>query len=117
MFKYIILVLSLCSMSCLFYEAKFDQALMGNAIVVDQYVNVSEALDAFIDIAMKQNANNPAVIQTLIEWQDELNKSNRKVGEVSATLLQLVETSGWPEEIQQSMIQLFFDVVEKWVVK
>lgn len=105
-------------MGCSSLDAdKFQQAMVGNTIVVEKYIIVSEGLRGFIDMAMSQNANDPVVMKLLSEWKTELDGYNADVATVASKLLELVKESPWPSEVKIAMVDLLLQVVNKWTSK
>jgi hypothetical protein len=115
MYKYLLCLLFILPSCQSFYEAKFDQTLVANAITVQEYESVSEALSAFIDVAIEQNQNNPSVIAALTEWKKDLADSNKKVALVAEELIKLARESNLPDQIKRGIIDAFLQVVDKWL--
>lgn len=116
MYKYLLILLLFFLPACESFDAaKFDQALVANAITVQEYESVSEALSAFIDVAIEQNQNNPLVIEALTGWKNDLADSNKKVALVAGELLKLARESNLPDQIKQGIINTFSQIINKWL--
>lgn len=115
MYKYLLCLLFVLPACGSFYEAKFDQTLVANAITMQEYESISEALSAFIDIAIEQNQNNPSVIKTLTEWKNDLADSNKKVALVAGELIKLARESNLPDQIKQGIIDAFLQITDRWL--
>ena len=115
MYKYLFCLLFILPSCQSFYAAKFDQALVANAITVQEYESVAVALSAFIDVAIEQNQNNLLVIEALTEWKNDLADSNKKVALVAGELIKLARESNLPDQIKQGIIDAFSQIINKWL--
>jgi len=115
MYKYLLCLLFVLPSCQSFYEAKFDQALVANAITMQEYESISVALSAILDVAIEQNKDNPSAIKALMEWKNDLANSDKKVALVAGELIKLARESNLPDQIKQGIIDAFLQVTDRWL--
>ncbi len=115
MYKYLLCLLFILPSCQSFYEVKFDQTLVANAITVQEYESVSIALSAILDVAIEQNKDDPSAIRTLTEWKNDLADCDKKVALVAGELIKLARESNLPDQIKQGIIDSFLQVMNRWL--